>query len=47
MGKQHSPRFLAIVRDAQSRVKECTVADVKARLAAGEPFTLVDVREGK
>ena len=32
MGKQHSPRFLAIVNDAKSRVRECTVADVKRRV---------------
>lgn len=45
MSKQHTPQFLAIVNDAKSRVKECQVADVKARLDAGEKFTLVDVRE--
>ncbi len=45
MGKQHAPGFLKIVQDAKSRVKECTVDDVKRRLDAGERFTLVDVRE--
>ncbi|MDB5308881.1 MAG: sulfurtransferase [Gemmataceae bacterium] len=45
MGKQHAPGFLAIVRDAKTRVTECAVADVKKRLDAGEAFTLVDVRE--
>ena len=45
MGKQHSPGFLKIAADAKSRVTECTVADVKARLAAGEKFLIVDVRE--
>jgi rhodanese-related sulfurtransferase len=45
MGKQHAPGFLKLVNDAKSRVKECTVDDVKARLAAGEKFVLVDVRE--
>ena len=45
MGKQHAPGFLKIVTDAKSRVRECTVADVRARQAAGEPFVLVDVRE--
>ena len=45
MGKQHAPGFLKIVQDAKSRVKECTVDDVKKRLDAGEAFTLVDVRE--
>jgi len=42
---KHTPRFLSIVNDARSRVRECTVADVKARLDAGEKFELVDVRE--
>jgi rhodanese-related sulfurtransferase len=45
MAKHHSPRFLEIVNDAKSRVRECTCADVKARLDAGETFELVDVRE--
>lgn len=45
MAKQHAPGFLKIVTDAKSRVKECTVADVRARQAAGERFVLVDVRE--
>ena len=45
MAKNHSPGFLQIVTDAKSRVKECKVSDVKARLDAGERFVLVDVRE--
>jgi rhodanese-related sulfurtransferase len=45
MAKHHSSRFLTIVNDAKSRVRECTVTDVKARLDAGEAFHLVDVRE--
>jgi rhodanese-related sulfurtransferase len=45
MAKQHAPRFLEIVDDARSRVRECTVQDVKVRLDAGEQFHLVDVRE--
>ena len=45
MAKQHAPGFLKIVADAKTRVRECTVDDVKARLAAGETFVLVDVRE--
>lgn len=45
MAKNHSPGFLRIVQDAKSRVRECTVADVKARLDSGDTFTLVDVRE--
>ena len=42
---KHTPQFLAIVDDARSRVRECSVADVKDRLARGERFMLVDVRE--
>jgi rhodanese-related sulfurtransferase len=45
MPKHHAPRFLAIVQDAKTRITECTVADVKARLDAAERFYLVDVRE--
>jgi rhodanese-related sulfurtransferase len=45
MAHQHSPGFLKIVEDAKTRVRECTVDDVKARLDRGEKFTLVDVRE--
>ena len=42
---QHAPAFLALVNDAKTRIKECTVADVQRRLAAGEKFVLIDVRE--
>jgi rhodanese-related sulfurtransferase len=45
MTKQHSPAFLKLVQDAKSRIKECTVDDVRRRVAAGEKFLLVDVRE--
>ena len=45
MAKQHAPAFLSLVQDAKSRIKECTVADVKQRLDAGDKFVLVDVRE--
>ncbi|WP_439622600.1 rhodanese-like domain-containing protein [Gemmata sp.] len=45
MVKQHAPGFLKIVADAKSRVRECSVDDVKARRAAGGSFVLVDVRE--
>lgn len=45
MAKHHSPGFLKLVLDAKSRVKECTVAEVKRRRDAGEQFLLVDVRE--
>ena len=42
---KHSPGFLALVEDAKKRVKECTIADVKARFDRGERFHFVDVRE--
>lgn len=45
MAKQHAPRFLDIVNDARSKVRECTVDDVKQRRDRGETFHLVDVRE--
>jgi rhodanese-related sulfurtransferase len=42
---QHSPRFLKLVNEAKTRVKQTHVADVNRRLASGEKFLLVDVRE--
>ena len=42
---KHSPGFLALVADARKRVKECGIADVRARLDQGERFHFVDVRE--
>ena len=42
---QHAPRFLQIVNDAKSRVKETNVDQVKQKLDRGEKFMLVDVRE--
>src|SRR5579863_3204220 len=45
MAHQHPPRFLKIVDDAKTRVRETNVDEVKARLDRGEEFLLVDVRE--
>lgn len=45
MAKDHAPRFLEIVNSVRPRISECTVSDASARLAAGESFHLVDVRE--
>ena len=42
---QHSPRFLKIVDDAKSRIRQTNIDDVKERLDNGEKFVLVDVRE--
>ncbi|HTP67841.1 MAG TPA: rhodanese-like domain-containing protein [Dongiaceae bacterium] len=41
----HAPKFLAIVNEAKTRVKETNVADVKRRIDGGEKMLLVDVRE--
>jgi rhodanese-related sulfurtransferase len=45
MAHQHPPRFLKLVDDAKTRVKETNVDTVKSRLDRGEKFLLVDVRE--
>jgi rhodanese-related sulfurtransferase len=42
---QHSPAFLALVTDAKSRIRETNVQEVRQRLARGDKFTLIDVRE--
>jgi rhodanese-related sulfurtransferase len=42
---RHAPRFLKIVNDAKSRVKETTVDQVKQQLDSGDKILLVDVRE--
>jgi len=42
---QHAPRFLNIVNDARSRIKETNVDEVKQRIDRGDKFMLVDVRE--
>jgi rhodanese-related sulfurtransferase len=42
---KHTARFLQIVNDARSRVKELNVQDVKQKLDRGEKFHLIDVRE--
>ena len=41
----HSPGFLKIVNDAKAAIRECTIADVKARRDRGETFHFIDVRE--
>jgi rhodanese-related sulfurtransferase len=45
MAHQHPPRFLKIVDDAKTRVKETNVDTIKSRLDRGDKFLLVDVRE--
>jgi rhodanese-related sulfurtransferase len=45
VGMKHSPGFLALVADARKHIQECGVAEVRARLDAGERFHFIDVRE--
>lgn len=45
MAHQHPPRFLTIVNDAKSRVRETDVDTIKSRIDRGDKFVLVDVRE--
>ena len=42
---EHSPRFLALVEETKKRVREISIAEVRARRARGEHVELVDVRE--
>ena len=45
MAMQHSARFLAIVHDAKSRVREVSPPELKKKIEKGESFALIDVRE--
>src|SRR5258708_536637 len=45
MAVHHSPRFLQLVQDVKSRIRETNVDEVKARLDRGEKLTILDVRE--
>jgi rhodanese-related sulfurtransferase len=45
MAHQHPPRFLKIVDDAKTRVRETNVEEVKKKVDGGGKFILVDVRE--
>ena len=42
---KHAPGFLRLVDDAKRRIRELSVADVKAMLDSAKRFHLVDVRE--
>jgi len=42
---KHNLGFLKLVDEVRKRVKECTVADARARLDRGEPLYFIDVRE--
>jgi rhodanese-related sulfurtransferase len=43
--KTHSPGFLKIVEEAKQKIRETTIPVVAERLARGETFHFVDVRE--
>lgn len=45
MAHQHPPRFLKLVDDAKTRVRETNVEEVKKKMGRGEKFLLVDTRE--
>lgn len=45
MAKQHGVRFERLVDSVRGNIRECTVADVRARMDRGESFLLFDVRE--
>ena len=45
MAHQHPPRFLKIVDDAKTRVRETNITEVKKRIDRGDKLILVDVRE--
>src|SRR5713101_5061191 len=42
---KHSAGFLRLVDDAKQRIREVSIADVKAMLDRGARFHLIDVRE--
>ena len=42
---KHSEGFLKLVNDAKSRIREVTVAETQARIAADVNVRLIDVRE--
>jgi rhodanese-related sulfurtransferase len=45
MAPKHPPRFLKIVEDAKTRVRETNVDELKKKMDRGGKFVLVDVRE--
>ena len=44
---KHSEGFLRLVNDAKSRIRECSVQDVRRDQESGADFVLVDVREDR
>jgi len=47
MTMKHNPGFLKLVAAAKHRIRECSISDVKAKLARGERFQFVDIREDR
>jgi rhodanese-related sulfurtransferase len=45
MSMAHPPRFLKLCDDIRATVKEVTTDEIAARLAKGDAFELIDVRE--
>ena len=45
MTRQHSPGFLKLVADANTRVRQFTIDEFLTRLQAGERYVVLDVRE--
>jgi rhodanese-related sulfurtransferase len=45
MSKQHSPGFLKIVQEARANVAECSVVELRDKLASDPKAVLIDVRE--
>jgi rhodanese-related sulfurtransferase len=43
----HNPEFLKLVDAAKQRIRECSVAEVKAKLDRGERVVFIDVREDR
>lgn len=41
----HSPGFLALVKDAKSRIREISIDEYRERTAGGETPVLIDTRE--
>ena len=44
-GMEHSPGFLKVVNEAKPKVKEVTLEEARAQLAANPKAVLMDVRE--
>ena len=47
MAHHHSPGFLRLVGDAKRRVRQFTIEEYQVRVARGERWVLVDVREDR